>query len=69
MFVLVQVKLANCQRVLLLNYDKETRCIDIRHYSVSAQPTGVSRNVRKLVQRKKLPDLSKFSDVSEFVTK
>lgn len=63
------VKLSNCQRFLLLNYDKTTKCIDFRHYSVSAQPVGVSRNIRKLVQRKKLPDLSKLSDVSEFVNK
>jgi ribosome biogenesis protein SSF1/2 len=63
------VKLSTCQRVLLLNYDKKTKCIDFRHYSVSAQPVGVTRNIRKLVQRKKLPDLSKLSDVSEFVNK
>ena len=68
-FVLLQVKLSNCQRVLLLNYDKKSKCIDFRHYSVSAQPIGVSRNIRKLVQRKNLPDLSKLSDVSEFVNK
>ncbi|KAG0584154.1 hypothetical protein M758_3G188900 [Ceratodon purpureus] len=63
------VKLSNCQRVLLLNYDKNTKCIDFRHYSVSAHPVGVSRNIRKLVQRKKLPNLSKLGDVSDFVNK
>lgn len=63
------VKLATCQRVLLLNYDKKTKLFDFRHYSISAQPTGVSRNIRKLVQRKKLPDLSNLTDVSEFVSK
>ncbi|CAM6111372.1 unnamed protein product [Calypogeia fissa] len=63
------VKLATCQRILLLNYDKNTKCIDFRHYSISAQPVGASRNIRKLVQRKALPDLSGLGDVSEFVTK
>jgi ribosome biogenesis protein SSF1/2 len=55
--------------VLLLNYDKKTKLFDFRHYSISAQPTGVNRNIRKLVQRKKLPDLSNLTDVSEFVSK
>lgn len=68
-WILGQVKLATCQRVLLLNYDKKTKLFDFRHYSISAQPTGVSRNIRKLVQRKKLPDLSNLTDVSEFVSK
>ncbi|OAE22687.1 hypothetical protein AXG93_2675s1200 [Marchantia polymorpha subsp. ruderalis] len=63
------VKLATCQRVLLLNYDKKTKCIDFRHYSISAQPVGVTRSIRKLVQRKKLPDLGGLGDVSEFVTR
>lgn len=63
------VKLAACQRILLLNYDKSTKCIDFRHYSISAQPVGASRGIRKLVQRKKIPDLSGLGDVSEFVTR
>ncbi|KAJ7520798.1 hypothetical protein O6H91_19G023400 [Diphasiastrum complanatum] len=63
------VKLATCQRVLLLNYNKDSMLIDLRHYSISAQPVGVSRGIRKLVQRNRLPDLSALSDVSEFITK
>lgn len=55
--------------MLLLNYNKETDDIDVRHYGISAQPVGVSRNIRKLVQRKKLPDLSGLNDISEFVAR
>eukprot|EP00897_Mesotaenium_endlicherianum_P006905 jgi/Mesen1/6242/ME000323S05376 len=64
-----KVKLAACQRVLLLNYTRDTGTFEVRHYAVSAAPTGVTRSIRKLVQRRALPDLSSFSDVSEFVTK
>ncbi|XP_024520802.1 peter Pan-like protein [Selaginella moellendorffii] len=64
-----KVKLSLCQRVLLLNYDKDTKVIDFRHYAISAQPVGVSRGIRKLVQRTKIPDLRTLNDVSEFVTK
>lgn len=63
------VKLSTCQRVLLINYHRETDSIDFRHYSISAQPVGVSRNIRKLVQNRKLPNLSALTDVSEFVTR
>lgn len=65
----MQVKLTNCQRVLLLNYDEETKLIEFRHFTISAQPVGVTRTVRKLVQRKKIPNLSGMNDISEFLTK
>lgn len=63
------VKLATCQRVVLLSYDKETKLIEFRHYSITLQPVGVSRPLRKLVQNRKIPDLRGLGDVSEFVTK
>eukprot|EP00249_Psilotum_nudum_P013954 c24595_g1_i1 orf=223-1686(+) len=63
------VKLATCQRVVLLSYDKETKLIEFRHYAINLQPKGVSRRLRKLVQHRKIPDLRGLKDVSEFVTK
>ncbi|KAH7287265.1 hypothetical protein KP509_32G047900 [Ceratopteris richardii] len=63
------VNLATCQRVVLLNYDKESKLIDFRHYSISLQPVGVSRPLKKLVYNRKIPDLRGLGDVSEFVTK
>ena len=65
----LQVKLATCQRVVLLSYNKETKLIEFRHYSINLQPSGVSRPLRKLVQNRKIPDLRGLSDVSDFVTK
>ncbi|KAH9614617.1 hypothetical protein KSS87_019621 [Heliosperma pusillum] len=63
------VKLSLCQRIVLLNYNKETKLIDFRHYSIRLQPVGVSRRIRKIVQNRQLPDLSTLQDVSEFVTR
>lgn len=63
------VKLATCQRVVLLSYDRETKLIEFRHYSITLQPVGVSRPLRKLVQNRKIPDLRGLGDVSEIVTK
>ncbi|XP_027355672.1 peter Pan-like protein [Abrus precatorius] len=63
------VKLSSCQRILLLNYNKDTKLIDFRHYSIRLQPVGVSRRLRKLVQSHQVPDLRNLQDVSDFVTK
>ncbi|KAJ0537465.1 putative Brix domain-containing protein [Helianthus annuus] len=65
----MQVKLSSCQRIVLLNYNKETKLIDFRHYSIRLQPVGVSRRIRKFVQNHKVPDLSSLQDVSDFITK
>ncbi|KAK7264119.1 hypothetical protein RJT34_31723 [Clitoria ternatea] len=63
------VKLPSCQRILLLNYNKDTKLIDFRHYSIRLQPVGVTRRIRKLVQSHQVPDLRNLQDVSDFVTK
>ncbi|KAK9807808.1 hypothetical protein WJX72_010030 [[Myrmecia] bisecta] len=63
------VKLGACQRVVLLNYDKDTKRISFRHYNIVAQPSGVSKSVKALVGRKNLPDMSNMRDISEFLTK
>lgn len=63
------VKLSSCQRIVLLNYNKETKLIDFRHYSIRLQPVGISRKIRKFVQNHQVPDLRSLQDVSDFVTK
>ncbi|KAF9688098.1 hypothetical protein SADUNF_Sadunf02G0161800 [Salix dunnii] len=63
------VKLSSCQRIVLLNYNKDTQLIDFRHYSIRLQPVGVSRRLRKFVQNREVPDLRNLQDVSDFVTK
>lgn len=67
--IICQVKLSTCQRLVLLNYNKDTKLIDFRHYSIRLQPVGVSRRIRKFVQNHKVPDLRNLQDVSDFVTK
>lgn len=63
------VKLATCQRILLLKHDKEKDVMEFRHYSIKLQPVGVSRRIRKLMQNNQVPDLGEYKDVSDFVTK
>lgn len=62
------VKLSNIKRCVLFSHNPVTKLIDVRHYYIRPQPVGINKGVKKLVNRK-IPDLSKFEDISEFVTK
>ncbi|CAH2051765.1 unnamed protein product [Thlaspi arvense] len=62
------VKLSTCQRLVLLHYNKDTKLVDFRHYSIRLQPVGVSRMIRKFVQNHQVPDLRNLQDVSDYVT-
>lgn len=60
------------KRVLLINKDKETGLIDIRHYMIETKLVDVSKNVRKLVnikrkKSKRLPNLARVGDVSDVI--
>ncbi|KAL7199116.1 hypothetical protein ACSBR2_021404 [Camellia fascicularis] len=65
-FPAIDVKLSSCQRIVLLNYNKERKLIDFQHYSIRLQPVP---DLRKLVQNHQVPDLRSLQDVSDFVTK
>lgn len=63
-----QIKVESIHRCCLINYDFEEEIFDFRHYSIRVVPVGISKAVKKLTKRK-LPDLSNFSDISEFMNK
>lgn len=65
-----KTKLASCQRVLLLDYNSETKRISLRQYSIAVKAAGVAKNLKKLLDRKReTPDMSRMLDISEFMTK
>jgi ribosome biogenesis protein SSF1/2 len=61
------VKLQQCRRVVLFRRDPETGDFDLRHYVVNVKAAGLSKGVRKILRRPKLPDLSKYKDISDYV--
>jgi len=63
-----KVKLNTVRRAVLLNYNKETRTIDFRHYTIKVVPVGVGRGVKKIVSSK-VPNLGRYEDVADFLTK
>jgi len=60
------IKLTDCRRVVLFHFIKEDQTVEVRHYSIRAVPTGISRSVKRVVQAK-LPNLGRLEDVSEFL--
>ncbi|ODV62590.1 Brix domain-containing protein [Ascoidea rubescens DSM 1968] len=67
-----QIKVSSIKRVLILSKDPKTDEIDLRHYSIETKPVEISKNVKKLinsknVHTKKIPNLSKINDISDFL--
>jgi hypothetical protein len=43
--------------------------VSLRHYTISAAPSGVKKSLKALLSKRELPDLSGCTDVAEFITK
>jgi hypothetical protein len=54
--------------VLLLDHNRSTGIISLRHYSISVAPSGVSRNLKTLLAHR-VPDMGHLQDVAEFLTR
>ena len=63
------VKLAAMQRVLLVDYDRESGRFRFRHYSISAKQLGVNRRLRRLLTKREVPDLGGCDDVADFLAR
>lgn len=57
------------RRCVLLNYNPDTKLIDLRHYAIKVKPVGLSKAVRRLVTSKRIPDLGKFSQIDEVMAR
>lgn len=65
-FLRAQMQLADARRVVLLNYNSETKHIDFRHYNVSVKPVGISKSIKRVITTA-VPDLKGFDDISDYV--
>lgn len=45
---ITKLKLSQCRRVVLFNYNADTDTVDFRHYLISAVPVGLTRGIRKV---------------------
>lgn len=62
------IKLSNIKRCVLFSYNPVTKLIEMRHYAITVVPTGVNRAIKKIAM-KKIPDMNRFEDISDFVLK
>mmetsp|Transcript_62818 Transcript_62818/g.118120 ORF Transcript_62818/g.118120 Transcript_62818/m.118120 type:complete len:486 (-) Transcript_62818:118-1575(-) len=63
------VRLADCRRVVLFNYDKATESVEQRHFAIRANPVNVSKPIKRILMSstKQLPDLGKLDDISDWL--
>ena len=69
------MNLSACKRVVLFNLVKSDApededdpfYIEFRHYGISARQRSVNRGIKRLVNSKKVPDMSKFSDIASYI--
>lgn len=62
-----EAKLSDMRRVILIDRDDEEDVVRVRHYAVRVQAAGLSKSVRKITVRHKVPKLAKLHDVAELV--
>lgn len=61
------LKLLKMKRCVLLRLNTENGNIDFRHYAIRVRPVGVSKQIRRLVTRKRIPDLGKFQSIDDML--
>ncbi|XP_063930818.1 suppressor of SWI4 1 homolog isoform X2 [Zophobas morio] len=61
------VRLKNLKRCVLFDYHKDGDVIYFRHYAISVKPSGINRSVKKVAVQSRVPDLSRFNDISNFI--
>lgn len=62
--------MTTCKRVVLFNLVKDSNgeeVIEFRHYGISARQRAVNKSIKKLINNKKIPDMSKFNDLADFI--
>ena len=66
---LPQLKLNNLRRAVLFSYNSSDQTIDFRHYTIKVVPVGISKGVKKLVNRTHVPNMGRLQDMADFVKK
>jgi len=61
------LKLSSIRRILLLERDGETGHVWLRSYALKVQPNGLSKPIRKMVVKGRIPKMNGMSDISELL--
>lgn len=64
------MNLNQCKRVVLFNLvteDDGTEAIEFRHYGISARQRGINKSLKRLINTKKVPNLSRYNDIADYI--
>ena len=65
------MNLSTCKRIVLFHLAKdpetEEEYIDFRHYGISARQRAVNKGIKRLINNKKVPDMSRFNDLADYI--
>jgi ribosome biogenesis protein SSF1/2 len=73
MFPGIQVQSMNlsaCKRVVLFNVETNEEgeeVVQFRHFGLSTRIRNVNRGIKKIVNKNKIPNLSKYDDIADFL--
>jgi len=56
------VKLTDCRRIVLFDYDAATGLVEERHFAIRAAPSELHKSIKRLVQTK-IPSLGDMTDI------
>lgn len=56
------VRLTDCRRIVLYDYEADTGVVEQRHFAIRAAPSELHKSVKRLVQTK-IPRLGKMTDI------
>ena len=63
-----EIKINECRRVLLFNYNSDKDLIEQRHYLITTKTKTVSKVIKSLNSlNNSVPDLGMFNDISDFI--
>ena len=65
-FITTEILIPSCLDISKLVYNKTT--LQSLCSAIKVSPVGTSRSVKKLLKQN-VPDLSKYEDISDFITK
>lgn len=67
------ISLSSARRVVSVSWNAETGTLQVRHYLITVRTQGVSRRVRRVVEKasslNKIPDLGREKDIADYVLK
>lgn len=65
------LNLSTCKRVVLFNLTSDPATgepfIEFRHYGISARQRSCNKSIKKVINHKKVPDMSRFNDLADYI--